>query len=124
MSNHVLLVGCGGFVGASCRYLVSVLLQGLRPSSAFPLATLTVNVVGCLLIGFLLGLPLLQKSELRLLVVTGFLGGFTTFSTFGYETVQLIQQGAWPRAGLYVIGSVGAGIAGVLAGQFLAGWLR
>lgn len=127
MNTHWLLVGCGGFAGAISRYLFGTFVQGVSRTHLFPVGTLVVNVIGCLLIGFLMGLPVLHKSmdsELRLLLVTGFLGGFTTFSAFGHETMQLLLHGAEVRAGFYVLASVGLGLAAVRLGQLLAGrWL-
>lgn len=126
MNAHWLLVGCGGFAGAISRYLFGTFVQGVSRTNTFPYGTLTVNLVGCLLIGFLMGLPVLHKSldaEVRLVLVTGFLGGFTTFSAFGHETIQLMQQGAGFRAAIYLLASVALGLAAVYGGRMIAAWL-
>lgn len=90
---------------------------------AFPWGTFVVNVTGSLLIGF--ALRYFQYTqitpELRALVAVGLLGGFTTFSTYSYETVVLIEQGAWTRAALYSAGGLLAGIGAVYAGIALGG---
>lgn len=92
----VLLVGAGGFLGSVTRYIASGLVYRILGNPYFPYGTLAVNVVGCLLIGFLGGLAdsrQLFSPELRLLVFIGFLGGFTTFSTFGYEAFNFVRNG-------------------------------
>jgi len=93
---RLLIVGTGGFLGSVSRYLISGLVHRLFTQAAFPYGTLTVNVVGCLAIGLLSGLAesrQLFSPELRLLIFIGFLGGFTTFSTFGYEIVSFARDG-------------------------------
>lgn len=90
----ILFVGTGGFAGAVCRYLVSDLAQRLFDNPFFPYGTLTVNVTGCLFIGLLGGLAETRSfftPEIRALVLIGFLGGFTTYSTFGYEIFNLVR---------------------------------
>ena len=92
----ILLVGVGGFVGAVMRYLITTWVQDALHTFSLPYGTLTVNIVGCLLIGLLAGLSEsrnLLGPETRALILVGVLGGFTTFSTFGYETVQLLRDG-------------------------------
>lgn len=104
------LVGLGGFIGALCRYgLAGVVHRGL-PQTTFPVGTLAVNLLGCLLIGYLAGLAdsrQLFSPELRLFAFIGLLGGFTTFSTFGYETVALARDAGYLQAavniGLHVV---------------------
>lgn len=94
MSNF-LIVGMGGFVGSSLRYLTGVWILRLTSAHPFPFATLIVNVTGCLLIGFLGGFAegrQLFSESLKLFLMVGLLGGFTTFSTFGYETMQLVRS--------------------------------
>ena len=92
--GQVMLVGLGGFVGASSRYVLSGAVHRVIPTTTFPIGTLIVNLAGCLAIGFLGGLAeyrqLLGPSQ-RLFLLIGVLGGFTTFSTFAYETVGLAQ---------------------------------
>ncbi|HYW70333.1 MAG TPA: fluoride efflux transporter CrcB [Pyrinomonadaceae bacterium] len=90
------LAGLGGFVGSVLRYSVSGLVQDLSHSIAFPYGTLAVNLIGCLTIGLLSQLAETRgifTAETRTLVFVGVLGGFTTFSAFGNETVNLWRQG-------------------------------
>ena len=92
----ILMAGLGGFAGSVCRYGVSTLSQRLFNDPFFPYGTLTVNVIGCLLIGFLSGLAEARQifsPEIRVLLLVGFLGGFTTFSTFGYEIFAAARDG-------------------------------
>ena len=105
----ILLVGVGGFVGAVMRYAVINWVQYALHTSTLPYGTLTVNVIGCLVIGLLGGLSEsrnLLTAETRALLLIGVLGGFTTFSTVGYETVQLLRDGesltAFSNIGLQV----------------------
>lgn len=93
---NIAAVGSGGFVGASLRYLLSLYAQSRFPESGFPYGTLFVNLLGCLLIGFLAGLFELKSwghAETRLFLFVGVLGGFTTFSTFSHETFLLWENG-------------------------------
>jgi CrcB protein len=111
-------VALGGAVGSVTRYLVGVAVQG-RSGLEFPIATLIINVSGSLLLGFLIRNALETSAitpEVRALLTTGLCGGYTTFSTFGYETVALIEDGDWQRAALYVGLSVAGSILGVMLG--------
>lgn len=117
----VLVVGLGGFAGAVARYGLSGWAQRLT-KGGFPAGTLAVNVVGCLAIGVFMAL--VQERQLfdrttRLLVTTGFLGSLTTFSTFGYETVELLRGGDTRLALLNVGGNVILGVGAVAAGWIL-----
>ena len=112
-----LLVGLGGALGSMARYGVGLAL----PSTGFPYATLAVNVIGCFCIG--MAMPAAARlealsPELRLLVVVGFLGGFTTFSAFGNETVALLRSGGGVAL-LNVAAHVGLGLAAVVLGRSL-----
>ena len=105
----ILLVGVGGFFGAVMRYVVTNWVQDFFHVLSLPYGTLTVNLLGCLIIGLLGGLSEsrnLLNQEARALLFIGVLGGFTTFSTFGYETVQLLRDGqslaAFSNIGLQV----------------------
>ena len=92
----VLIVGLGGFIGSALRYLVGGWAQGLSKSLDFPYGTLTVNLIGCFVIGFLGELAEARgifTSETRLLIFIGLLGGFTTFSSFGNDTLNLARSG-------------------------------
>lgn len=117
------LVGSGGFVGAVFRYGLSGLVQRSLPMATFPYGTLAVNMLGCLLIGAGVGLAdsrQLFGPEARLFAFIGMLGGFTTYSTFGYETFALLRDAEFLRAILNVSIHVLLGLAMVLAGYTLA----
>lgn len=114
-----LLVGIGGALGSMARYGIGLAL----PSVGFPYATLLVNVAGCLAIG--MALPTVERAaalspDLRLLVVVGFLGGFTTFSAFGNETIALLRAGVG-LAVMNVLANVLLGLAAVLLGRAVTG---
>ena len=117
----ILVIGVGGAAGAVSRYLATGWIQGLS-GGFFPWGTLVVNVVGSLALGFVV--VWLQASvssaELRELVTIGFLGSFTTFSTFSYETVAMLRDGEWLRAGGYTTGSIVLGAVAVAVGALLA----
>lgn len=118
---NILAVGLGGAAGSIGRYLVAVLAD--RTSSLnFPLGTFFVNVVGSLLIGFCWSYfeRINISNEFRLLLFTGFLGGFTTFSTFTRETVQFIKADEPYHAVFYLLFSNAAGIAAVILGFFIS----
>jgi CrcB protein len=121
----VLLVLVGGMIGAPARYLTDRLLQA-RHDSVFPWGTLAVNVTGCAVLGFLLGAQRhlgLPAAWVALLGI-GVCGGLTTFSTFSYETMRLLEDGAISEAGLNVLGSLAAGLLAAWLGMTLAGaWL-
>ncbi len=119
----ILFVGAGGFLGAIARYLVGGWVQDFLQKPSFPYGTLTVNVVGCLLIGMLMGLVESRQlfgPEIRGFLLIGLLGGFTTFSTFGYETIELIRGGQATAAVANVTLQVGLGLAAVWAGYSLS----
>ncbi len=112
----------GAVVGAPLRYFIQGRVQDLT-GITFPWGTLVVNVSGCLLIGVLLTLAEEREffsREARLLLVVGFLGSYTTFSTFGWETMALLRDNDLPRAAGNVLLSAGAGLAGVWLGIVLA----
>ncbi|MEW6594785.1 MAG: fluoride efflux transporter CrcB [Thermodesulfobacteriota bacterium] len=118
---HILAICLGGGIGAVLRYLLFLAVQ--RPSGPnFPTGTLVINLLGCLAIGFLW--TLFEGTRLtpgwRLFLFTGVLGGFTTFSAFGFETLQLWEVGEWRNALLYVALSNGVGLSLVAAGALLA----
>jgi fluoride exporter len=118
--TFVLLLAVGGALGAVARYSVANWVYR-RMGTGFPWGTLVVNVVGC----FLLGVVMTGFAESPLhvqvgaLVAVGFLGDFTTFSTFTYETVMLVRDRQWTRALAYQLGSVVLGVLAVVAGMLL-----
>jgi len=121
MERNLLLVGIGGFVGSIARYLVAVVFASQVPS-VFPFASLTVNIVGCFVIGVLFALSdrgNFLSPEWRILLTTGFCGGFTTFSTFSYESLRLMQDGEYLYLGAYVLLSVVIGLAATYFGIIL-----
>jgi len=108
-ATNILLVGLGGFAGAVARYSLGGWLLQHTLSAKFPWSTFAVNVLGCLLIGLLAGLA--ERLEwftppMRLVLLTGLLGGFTTFSAFGLETVHLLRRGEPWIAACYASASV------------------
>ena len=122
MLKEFLIVSTGSFFGGGARYVVSQWLQTLT-SLPFPLGTFVVNVVGCLLIGFLSGLNYgggFMTPTTKLLLTTGFCGGFTTFSTFVNEGSALGRDGHFAWLVLYIIGSLAVGFLCLLAGNSLA----
>jgi len=107
-----LMVGLGGFLGSSSRYLIQKYLS-VSFSTAFPISTLLINLVGCFLIGILFGISNkydVMSAEVRLFLTTGFCGGFTTFSTFSNESLQLLKDGNFTYFFTYIILSVVVGI--------------
>ena len=124
--TDVLLVGIGGFVGAVLRYAVGGLVQAASRSSALPYGTLFVNVSGCLAIGLLSQLAdtrAMFTPEVRLLLFAGVLGAYTTFSTFGNDTLRLFHAGT-PLLALANIGAqLGLGLGAVWLGRSAAAWL-
>ena len=122
----LLMVAAGGALGAVARY-GTVVAVGRLTGFGFPWGTVTVNLLGSLSLGLLIGglaHGLHLSQEVRGLIVVGFLGAFTTFSTFSLDTVTLIERGSWTPALGYVFGSVVVGIifffAGLRAWRFLA----
>lgn len=111
-------VALGAAIGGMSRYGLTGFVQQ-RAGADFPLATLLINITGSLLLGFLMQYALTSGAvspEIRAVLTTGFCGGYTTFSTFSYETVLLIEGGEYRRAGLYVGLSVVLALLGTFAG--------
>lgn len=118
----ILYIGIGGFLGAITRYGVSGFVYRVFGKTWFPYGTLTVNIVGCFLIGFLSGLSenrQLFTPEIRVLVFIGFLGSFTTFSTFGYESYNLLRDGQIAASLINVISQILIGFSAVWLGYSL-----
>lgn len=114
--NKFFIVGAGGFLGAGTRYLFYVLLASHSARHGWPYATLTVNVLGSALIGFF-ALALQSRGQLwQLFILAGFLGGFTTFSSFSYESLQLLHSGALGKLLLNVILNVSLCLVSVFVG--------
>ena len=119
---NILIIGLGGFVGAVSRYGLALWI-GQRWGRVFPLGTFVVNVSGSFLIGLLMTLlaeRFTGNPHWRLLLVVGFLGAYTTFSTFEYETGALLKDGEWTFAMLNVILSVVVGFIALKLGEMIA----
>ncbi len=117
---QMLVVGAGGFLGSIMRYVISGLSYRFIPHASFPYGTLVVNVLGCFFIGLVSGLAESRQifsPNFRLFVMLGFLGGFTTFSTFGYETYALMRDMESLRAIANICLHIGLGLIAVLFGQ-------
>ena len=115
-----LLVFLGGGLGSGLRYLVTITMN--QYSKVLPFGTFTVNMLGCLLIGLILGYAQKENtltSNQTLLLATGFCGGFTTFSAFANENLELIKNGEFFNFSVYAIGSVLIGILAVFIGFYL-----
>ncbi|MDF2572884.1 MAG: CrcB-like protein [Sporomusa sp.] len=125
MLLNILIVAIGGGIGAASRYLVSS-WAAERFGSNFPYGTLFVNVAGCFIIGLFLALvndKIIVKPEWRLFVTTGFLGGLTTFSSFSYETIKLLQESDVSLALYNVIANCGIGFLATWVGMNCARYL-
>jgi CrcB protein len=120
--NNFLIIGIGGFLGAVARYAIALWI-GQKWGRSFPMGTFVINVSGSFLIGLLMVLfteRYLVNPQWRLLLVVGFLGAYTTFSTFEYETGSLLRDGEWMMAMLNVVGSVVAGFVALKMGEVIA----
>ncbi|GAB4202355.1 MAG: fluoride efflux transporter CrcB [Bacteroidia bacterium] len=124
MLKNIILVGVGGLAGSITRYLVSVLFAGY--SDKIPLSTWIVNIVGSFLIGIIYAISELTPNFvwMRLLLATGFCGGFTTFSAFTSENLNLLQKGEYTLFFFYVSTSILIGILAVLAGILVVKGLK
>jgi CrcB protein len=121
MIKSMIVAGLGGFLGTCARFLVGKLATYLFPSP-FPYGTFTVNIAGCFLIGIFFGLSEranLMSYSMMLFLITGFCGGFTTFSTFSADMLQLVQNGNKLYFAMYLVGSILLGIAFVWIGKAL-----
>jgi fluoride exporter len=119
---NIIIIGIGGFIGSIARYGMALWI-GQRWGRSFPLGTFVINVSGSFVIGLLMTLfteRLLANPQWRLLLVVGFLGAYTTFSTFEYETGTLVRDGEWMIAGMNVVFSVLAGFIALKLGEILA----
>jgi CrcB protein len=121
----VLLVAIGGGIGSATRYLVGGWFAA-RFGSAFPYGTFAINVTASFIVGFFLAFAQERVSlapNLRLFVAVGFIGGYSTFSTFEYESVRLLQDGEMLLGAIYLLGSVITGGLAVIGGIALGSWL-
>lgn len=120
MIKTLLLIGTGGFAGSISRYVLTKLISSKWPM-AFPWGTFGVNVLGCFLIGVVMGLSFqsAMNTQTRLLLATGFCGGFTTFSTYSLEIFELYQRGEAGISILYLFASIPAGFLSVWLGLWL-----
>lgn len=122
MMKICLLIGLGGFAGSISRYLLSRWMVA-HLQHAFPVGTFVVNILGCLLMGLILGLA--ERSQVagiewRMFLTVGFCGGFTTFSAFAAESFYLLRTGEWLYLGAYILLSVVFGLLAVYGGFLLS----
>ena len=118
MIKNLLLVGLGGSIGSMVRYAVSFLIR----SKSFPLATLSVNIIGSFIIGFVFAISLKEgglSNNWKLFLATGICGGFTTFSAFSLENMGLLQSGKIGMAVTYILLSIVLGIVATFLGYLL-----
>ena len=118
----ILYVAIGGAIGSASRYVFGYAVQS-RIDSAYPWGTLLVNVTGSFLVGLFMRYALggqAVSSEMRLFLTVGFCGGYTTFSTFSYETVRLLEVGDYRRAALYIVTSVVLSLTATMVGFAVA----
>ncbi|HMV27410.1 MAG TPA: fluoride efflux transporter CrcB [bacterium] len=117
-----ILIGLGGALGAMARYGLQYVIQQ-RSGLLFPLGTLIVNLIGCFFIGFIMEIAEIRSAfnpQIRLFITVGLLGGFTTFSAFGYESILMMRTMEFYFSIFYIVGSIVGGLALVILGQTLA----
>ena len=120
MIKNLFIVGLGGAIGSMARFLS---YQFIKSNSSF-LTTLTINIVGSLIIGIVFGIGLKNsnfENNWKLFLATGICGGFTTFSAFSIENIQLIQEGKWSWSLLYILSSIVLGISAAFFGFKISG---
>ena len=119
---NLLLIAIGGALGSVARYLLSTFVLRVT-GTLFPLGTFVVNVIGCLVFGAIAGAAIQRVQltpALRLFLLTGILGGFTTFSSYAFESFSLVRDGQFLWASINVVGQVVAGLAGMWVGYVAA----
>ena len=119
---QLLWVGVGGFLGSVARFVIAGFFNRLSPLLAFPVGTLAVNILGCFLIGLLYGLAESRDilgTDIRIFLFIGVLGGFTTYSTFGFESLALLQDGEFFKTSANILLHVIVGLAAVWIGDTL-----
>ena len=119
--KNILLVLAGSAAGGSVRYITSLMIQS-KSTTQFPLGTFLINLIGCFIIGMIYAIASRNAStgsDIKLLLATGFCGGFTTFSAFAFENLELFKSGLHLTALLYIILSVVLGILAVILGAYL-----
>lgn len=117
---NCIVVGIGGFIGTVCRYLIGLI--PVKISNGFPIKTLAINIAGAFLIGLIAAIAAKNKSippQIILMLRVGVCGGFTTFSTFAYESVDLIKSGGLAAAACYIGISILLGIAVIFVAEML-----
>jgi CrcB protein len=120
-AGEFMLVGAGGLLGSVARYSATLIFSPYAPG--FPFSTFAVNIIGSFLIGFLGELAVastLVSPEARLFFVTGFCGGFTTFSAYMFESTALMKDGQIFYASIYLVGSIAGGLIALYSGSFFA----
>jgi CrcB protein len=120
--SKIVYIGLGGFLGASSRYLISKWVE-MKWENVFPSGTLVVNTLGSFLLGFLMVIFIEKTANytnLKIILTTGFLGAFTTFSTFSFETMMLLEDQSFLIAGLNIIANFFLGLLAVMLGIFIA----
>ncbi|MDB5191648.1 MAG: crcB-like protein [Segetibacter sp.] len=117
--KNLFIVGLGGMLGSMLRYVFYTIIKG----NTFPFATLTVNILGSLIIGLVAGVALKNatfNNDWRLFLATGICGGFTTFSAFSLECMEMMQQNRYAATAIYIATSIIAGLAAAVAGVWLS----
>ena len=122
----IILVGIGGFIGATLRYLIGNWIQNLLDNPEFPYGTLLVNLIGCLIIGFIIAISETQDNisqEIQIFLTVGVLGGFTTFSAFGIDTVNFIRNGDLHLGAINIVLQMTLGILAAWLGLITWKWI-
>lgn len=119
--SKTLLVGSGGFIGANVRYWLAAWVNG-RLRSMIPWSTMIINVSGSFLLGLFMGIALAKswRSEWRLFLAIGVLGGYTTYSTYSYEAARLLEDRSYTAAVVYMAGNALLSVVGAILGLILA----